>query len=262
MIVAAAFLPQSPLLLRNIGKEQSEKVNQTIAACESVARDILAAKPDTIVCVSSGPVYANAFSGNLHDPFVGEFTEFGDFSTRFVVRPDLETADRLKRHLRGSSVPFTLDSTEKLDSNIAVPLSFFGPALSSIRILPLMHGLQSHKEHFQFGVTASEVFHATNRRIALLGAGDLSHRLTSDAPGGFAPEGTQYDAKVQELLGTGSVSGLIAMDRTNIEAAGENAHYPLLMLLGMIDALPETTRIVSYEAPFGVGLLTATFSLR
>jgi len=51
------------------------------------------------------------------------------------------------------------------------------------------------------------------------------------------------------------------MDAELIERAGECGLRPSIMLLGALDGLKVKPEILSYEGPFGVGYLVASFDV-
>jgi aromatic ring-opening dioxygenase LigB subunit len=56
------------------------------------------------------------------------------------------------------------------------------------------------EELYQFGTVIQEAVEAIGRRVVFLASGDLSHRLTKDAPAGYHPKGQEFDNLLVELL--------------------------------------------------------------
>ena len=114
------------------------------------------------------------------------------------------------------------------------------------------------------GDGTSQAACATNiaYKQAIIASGDLSHCLRTDAPVGFRKEGAEFDEAVQASIRQMTASKLISMNEDFIEAAAECAYRPLLILFGMIERMNVRPEILSYEAPFGVGYLTAEFHLK
>src|SRR5262245_47834651 len=65
MIVFAAIVPHSPLLLPSIGKDKSEALAKTIAAYKEIEEALYLSKAETIVMISPhAQAYPDAFSEN------------------------------------------------------------------------------------------------------------------------------------------------------------------------------------------------------
>jgi len=262
MIVFAAFTPHSPLLVPSIGKEARSRLKQTIVAMKSLADDLYASKPDTIVMISGHAIrHETVFSANLHDEYRVDLRDFGDLSIDREFRPNLSLLDAIQRAVRRSGIPFTLDSDSRLDYGSAVPLMILTESIPSISIIPISYGGLDPKEHLAFGRVLKETLSARHERIAVLASGDLAHCLSSDAPAGFRPEGAIFDETVRQSLASSSVATLLSLDQNIVEHASECAYRPLLILIGILERIRTRPEILSYESPFGVGLLVARFHL-
>jgi len=262
MIVFAAHTPHTPLMLASIGKENRRKLEDTVVAMDQLAQELYAAHPDTLLIISShATVHDTAFSCNLHDEYRTDFSAFGDLTTTHEFAPDLALIDAMQRSLRRGQVPFTLDSESTLDYGSSVALTMLAPRLPDIRVVPVSHSGLDAKTHFKFGQHLKDILTASNRRIAVVSSGDLSHCLSSAAPGGYKKEGEEFDASVVRAVESASASQLLTLDDALVREASECGFRPLLILLGILDGRSIESEILSYEAPFGVGYLTAQFHL-
>jgi len=95
--------------------------------------------------------------------------------------------------------------------------------------------------------------------VAVIASGDLSHALTTDAPAGYNPAGEQFDAKIQELLASHNVAGLLNLDKQLVDNSAECGFRSLLILLGVLRDVNYEYRQYAYEKPFGIGYLTSHF---
>ncbi|MBU0531768.1 MAG: AmmeMemoRadiSam system protein B [Candidatus Uhrbacteria bacterium] len=262
MLVFAAFTPHTPLLIPEIGKDNLKKIAKTTAAMQELADDLYAAKPDTVVFISGhGTRYPDAFSITLSDSYRVDLSEFGELTHKEVFHPDMMLIDRLQRAFRHEHLPFSLHPEETLDHGTSVPLLLLSKQLPGVRVVPVIYSELDAKTHFKFGQELRELIEDSDHRVAVIASGDLSHCLTSDAPAGFNPEGAKFDAKIQELVTAGNAAGLIKLDAELIKNAAECGYRPLLILFGVLDKINMKPVIHSYEAPFGVGYLTASFEL-
>ena len=62
------------------------------------------------------------------------------------------------------------------------------------------------------GETIAEAAASTNRRVALIASGDMSHRLTIGAPLGYDPRGREFDAWLVDALRRGAYRDLLQLD--------------------------------------------------
>ena len=94
-----------------------------------------------------------------------------------------------------------------------------------------------------------------------MASGDLSHRLTPDAPAGFNPRGHHFDEQVVAAFHAGSAGDLLSIPESLLIAAGECGYRSLVVLFGVLSGRHYTTRVLSYEGPFGVGYLVGAVDL-
>lgn len=87
----------------------------------------------------------------------------------------------------------------------------------------------------------------TNKRVAIIASGDLSHALTTDAPACHNPAGEQFDAKIQELLSSHNVTGLLGRNKQLVDNAAECGFRSLLILLGVLRDVNYEYRQYAYE---------------
>ncbi|NIP32957.1 AmmeMemoRadiSam system protein B [Candidatus Saccharibacteria bacterium] len=262
MIVFSAFCPHTPVLVPSVGKENLEKIKKTADSYRILEQRFCSSKPDVAVVISPhGTVYDDTFSINLCDKYIGDFEEFGDFATRVEFPSDYLLIDRIQRHMRDEKVAVTLDTCEKLDHGSVVPLFFLTENYKNVHVVPISSSGLDLKTHFEFGQELKELILDTNKRVAIIASGDLSHALSTEAPAGFSEYGQQFDDKLQELLSNNDVESLVGLNDAMIEGAHECGLSSLIILLGMLDGMKYKPEILSYEAPFGVGYLTCNFQL-
>jgi aromatic ring-opening dioxygenase LigB subunit len=246
MLVFSAVVPHSPLLLPSVGKEHREQLAQTLDGYHEVEEGLYASRPDTLLIISPhAPMYPDAFSANMCDKFVGTVKEFGDHGTTIQAQADFLLLDHIHRSMRENTVPFTLTSNTEIDYGFTVPLCLLTNHLKNWKLAPLSVSGLDAAAHIQFGQSLKHVIHEESRRVAVIASVDLSHHVNARSPQGEKPEGTQFENAVKEAIQTNTTKPL----------------EPLLILLGLQQNIQVTPRIYSYEAPFGVGYLTAQFVL-
>ena len=115
--------------------------------------------------------------------------------------------------------------------------------------------------HFVFGKAIHRAAEKSNKRVLLIASGDLSHRLIPEAPAGYDPMGKVFDERLADALSRVDVQDILKMDRDLISRAGECGLRSSVILLGALDGLEIKPEIHSYEGPFGVGYLVASFNV-
>lgn len=262
MIVFAAIVPHSPLLIQSVGKKHRDKLAATLAAFQEIEQALYLAKPQTICLIAPhGAQYPDAFSIDLAAKYIGHLKKFGDFSTTLEAKSDYLLTDHLQRVMRHENVPFTLTSNEELDYGFTVPLLLLTGKLNRWKLVPISPSQLDGKEHYEFGRQLKNVIHAEEERIAIIASADLSHKLNKDSPSGYDPEGPKFDEIMKESIASRDLTKLLSLDQARLEQAAQCGFRPIVTLLGALDGMNVNVKILSYEAPFGVGYLTVEFDL-
>jgi len=217
-------------------------------------------KPDIVAVISPhGSLFADAFCVNANTYFAANFAQFGDLKTKRELLGEPSLAAHIAHAGNEAELPVQLVSEEALDHGTSVPLFYLTPHLPNCRVLPLGYSLLDNKTHLQFGELLKEVFMNTDKRVAVIASGDLSHGLTTDAPAGFNKAGREFDEKIIELLQTRNTVGVAGLDAKFVEEAAQCGYRSLLVLLGIMREMDYTFKNYSYEGPFGVGYLVGNF---
>ncbi|MDD3007003.1 MAG: AmmeMemoRadiSam system protein B [Candidatus Pacebacteria bacterium] len=258
MLSFAAICPHPPLLIPDIGREDTYRVQNTISAMEDLARDLVRKKIDTILVVSPhGSVFIDFMSVNLAEKLIGDFSEFGS-----DIKMDLQNDTELARYIKDLSDTnkFPLQTvSEPLDHGTMVPLYFLTKQLDVAKVCQLSFSYLDYGKHFTFGEIIYEAIQNVDRKVAFIASGDLSHRLTPQAPAGFSPRGKDFDKILIESLEKNDVASILDIDSALIEDAGECGLRSIIILLGALSNVNYKFEKMSYEGPFGVGYLVGKF---
>lgn len=260
MLTIGAIVPHSPLLAPRVGKDKRSALNATLRAYQELEERLYALSVETIVMISPhAPSYPDAFNMNVAETYTGTLKIFGDHETRVDVSSDMLVMNRIQDRLRsGGAMPFTITTSQELDYGYTIPLLMFEEHLKHVRLIPMAPSLLDAQAHVDFGRALKDILHENAKRIAVIASADLSHKLGEHAPGGANVEGPAFDAAIRGKLKTMDTNGLLAMDAEAVERAGQCGYRPIMMLMGLFDAMNVSVRELNYEAPFGVGYLTAT----
>ncbi len=229
---------------------------------KKLAEDFCSAKPDTIVIISPhGPIQYDRMSITASKELKGDFAQFGDFKTTLSFKNDLETVSAIKEAALKNNIPTDSVDTPQLDHGSLVPLYYLTQNHHSAKVIPIAFSFLDLQTHFHFGQAISEVIKKSGEKIAVIASGDLSYRVTPDAPAGYSPRGKEFDEKLIDLLKKNDSEGILSLDPDLIEEAGECGLRSIIILLGVLSEIRHNFEILSYEAPFGVGYLVARVNL-
>jgi AmmeMemoRadiSam system protein B len=263
MLVFAAHVPHTPLVLPSVGREHLEETKKTREALKIVAEELYASRPEVIIILAGhGNPAPDAFAANFNDSYKTNLAEFGDIVTKLVYPAEIKCADKLQRLARHESLQFTMFSDPSIGHAVAVPLITLTEKLKKFTILPLFTAPDlSAKEHFDFGKILLEVVASSDKRVAIISSGDLSHALTKKSPAGFKTEGQKFDNILRESVNNINAAGLVQLDPKFVKKASQCTYRSVLILLGVLESNNAKAEELCYEAPFGVGYLTVMFRI-
>lgn len=268
MIVFTAIVPHPPLVVPEIGKGQEKKLKNTHEAMQKLSKELAETEPDVIIFITPHSlVYPDRFNICAMDQLVGSFSQFGVENYSWRGKNDLRLACELAEASERNDVPTILYKNEdtgfELDQGVTIPLYFFDQQLeNAYKVIPIGYSHLSRVQHYQFGQTITEICEKSNKRVAVIATGDLSHRLDCPAPEGFEYEGKAFDGEIKELLELGDEASIMQMDEDMVENAGECGYNSIVVLLGVLSGKEFQTDIYSYEAPFGVGHMVANLKTK
>lgn len=272
-ILAAYAVPHPPLIIPGVGHGREQGIRATIDAYHEVGRRIAALAPETLVVSTPHSVmyldYNHISPGARAE---GSFAEFGDPGDRVEVEYDADFARTLAAAAEASGLAAgTMGERDpSLDHATMIPLWFvrahWGEAGTASEGRPFprvvrigLSGL-SPAVHYQLGMLVQRVASVLSRRVVYIASGDLSHKLTQDGPYGFAPEGPQFDEKIEETFRSGDFLSLLTMDRGFAERAAECGLRSFQIMAGALDRTPVACELLSHEGPFGVGYGVGCFT--
>jgi MEMO1 family protein len=262
-LVFGAICPHPPILIPKIGQENLGKVQKTIQALLDLEKKLVTTKPDVILIISPhGPVALDKFNILGQENLAGNFSQFGDQQTEMSFRNDLELVRSIQKEAQNINLPLEMVRISSLDHGMLVPLFYLTSGrLDNLPIVGMGFCHLPYNIHFKFGKLIQNVVQKTKKRIAFIASGDLSHRLTADAPAGYSPMGQKFDNQLIKLLKENKAEEILKIDPSLVDQAGECGLRSIIVLLGALDGLSYKPEILSYEGPFGVGYLVANFKI-
>jgi AmmeMemoRadiSam system protein A len=255
-------------MVREVGGADSDATDASERALRAIGALLEPFAPETLVVVSPhAPGFWDAFTVTTEERLRGDL---GQFRARNVVRDvagDPELAVAILEETAAAGLPIVpreelasgSGGAAELDHGVLVPLHFLDPGGALPLVVISFAGMDA-EDHAEFGRAIARAASRIGRRVAFVASGDMSHRLLPSAPAGFSPRAHLFDEQVASLLARADFAGIAAIDGTLREAAGECGWRSLLVLGGFLEGSGAAGRVLSYEAPWGVGYLTAAFA--
>lgn len=265
-IVFCGVAPHPPILLPEVGGKESEKVSTTFQAMQRFAQKVVDSGAEVLVIISPhGAVFRDGVAINGSEILVGDLKQFSA-NLQFEYNNDLDMIQEIIKQA-GKYGILSLDFddglaeeygiTTRLDHGVLVPLYFLDKAGIDLPLVSVAMGLLPFEELYAFGTAIKKAADVKEKKVALIASGDMSHRLTPNAPAGYSPQGAVFDHRIMELLKAKDFKGIINIDQSLAEQAGECGLRTIIMMLGAMDEEEVKVEIFSYEGPFGVGYMVA-----
>lgn len=250
------LVPHPPLLIPGVGK--GNEIPNTRKAMEKIACEIKELNPETVIIISPHSIlYGDYFHISPGGSGEGDLGKFGVKNIKFAVDYDQEFARTIALFAGVAGLPAgSLGEREPaLDHGVMVPLHF----VKAKRIIRISLSGLSALEHYRFGMCIAKAGEKLDRSYVVIASGDMSHKLKSEGPYGYAAEGPQFDNLIRTCVENGEWQKVMQIDPDFAENAAECGLKSLVMMLGVFDGQKIDSRVLCYEGPFGVGYLTASF---
>lgn len=255
----SALMPHPPVLIPEVGRGREHEASKTLQGISELTSLLKDRKPDTILLLSPHQPYADgALFVNSSGSYQGSFALFGVPGVRVSASSSGQAMKDLCAYLEGLGIRTFSRPLQDLteDQGSLVPLYFlakvWGGLPEVIITSPIGLGVQ---EAFRAGQVLRD-FKST-KKLALLASGDMSHRLTPDAPAGYEPEyAPVFESAIEEALSENSPDPVLRLSARTLGRAGECGLRSLMIMLGLAGAKGKI-EILSHEWPFGVGYCNA-----
>ena len=261
-IIAAYMVPHPPMIIPQIGRGNEKQIQETIDAYRNVAREIASLKPETIIISSPHSVmYSDYFHISPGKNANGDFSNFHAREVRFHENYDEELVSRICSLSDAEDFPAgTLGERDRaLDHGTMIPLYFIRQFYSDFQLVRLGLSGLSLVDHYAFGRIIQNAVEDLDRRAVFVASGDLSHKLQSYGPYGYAKEGPQYDARVMDVCSRAAFGELLDFDESFCEKAAECGHRSFVIMAGALDGRAVDARQLSHQDVTGVGYGICSF---
>ena len=261
-ILAAYMVPHPPMIVPEVGRGSERQVSATRAAYVRVAEEIAALRPETVIVSSPHAVmYSDYFHLSPGKSAEGSFAQFRAPQVRFREQYDAELVQSIELLASNEGFPAGTmgERSKELDHGTMVPLYFLRQQNVGFKLVRIgLSGLPL-EDHYRLGQLVRRAVEATGRRAVWIASGDLSHKLQSYGPYGYAPEGPQYDARIMDVCSRAAFGELFDFDEAFCERAAECGHRSFVMMAGAFDGVRVEAEQLSHELVTGVGYGICTF---
>jgi len=259
----AVFMCHAPIVVPSMGGSRAECCKATTEAMQSAAEELANTKPDRVIVFNPHTIcFPNAYTCiDMPSSIHGSFKAFG--------RPDLKaefpSESRFYKYLARSATDnhfaIEIQEMEELDHGAMVPLWFLQNAGFKGPVCVLGFPWRSTQEaHTEFGRFLRQACGRYEGRAAIIASGDGSHRLQHGAPSGYHPRACEFDKAFKELVETGELLNASRLPVDLRDLAAEDSSESMAIAAGAIGDTVPNARVLSYEAPFGVGYLVAVLT--
>lgn len=255
-VKGAVMVPHPPLIIPEVGRGQEKEIQSTIDAYHQAAERIASWKPETVVVLSPHSImYADYFHISPGKGAEGSFRQFRAPQVKIKVNYDTEFVNLLVQEAEAGDLPAgTLGERDRsLDHGTMIPLWFLNHYYRDYKVVRIGLSGLPFSRHYMLGQCIRKTAELLDRRIAVIGSGDLSHKLKTDGPYGFSKEGPEYDDRIMEVMGRGDFGQLFDFPEEFCEKAAECGHRSFVILAGALDRTAVNAEKLSHEGPFGVG---------
>jgi aromatic ring-opening dioxygenase LigB subunit len=261
-LVFCGIAPHPPLLVPEVGGDRIERVSESRRALGEFSNRAVATRPDAIVVVSPhSPYDPEVFTTRGSDRLSGDFRQFGVTNVELSFENDNALIAAIRDAAASNGVSFgRLSRDYPLDHGALVPLYYLREAGWDGPVVVIAFTDQSNEAHLALGRAIRLAAQTTNRRIALVASGDLSHRLIKDGPYEFEPTAHLFDEQIVRAVAQGDPRGVLDVDQHLRMRAGECGYRSIVIALGAVENEIQGHEVLSYEGPYGVGYMVAILS--
>lgn len=267
MLTFAAFLPHPPIIIPQIGGEESKKCHNTLEAFNRISQVAEKSEIETLVIVSPHTaIHPSEMTISFNEYARGDFSAFKQSSLICRKEIDMTLAEEIYKSAKKGNIPTRLLKQEghyNIDHASLVPLTFLEKHIpSSLKVIIIGTSLLDRQLHLNFGGTIHKAISKIGYNVGVVFSGDLSHKNFEE---GAEFIGQKFDKDIVSALSTNDIEKVLKIDEFLQEEAGECGYQSLLIALGLFREYGLSkikSEVLSYEAPFGVGYMVAIMDIK
>lgn len=256
-----------PVIIPEVGGGKELLAEKTVRGIRDLALKVAEIKPKTIVCITPhGNVFQDGVAVIYETKISGDLGAFGAPEVRIEKACDMGILDEMNRRFAQNDCEAvflnetsakTFEIERNLDHGCLVPLYYIEKYYRDYKIVHITIGDLSLIELFRIGRIIREAIEVNGKDAMILCSADLSHCIKDEGPYRYDPAGPAFDEKIINDLKEKDYYDILTMSPDLYEPAQQCGLRPMVMALGATDSIKTHSRVFSYEAPFGVGYLSA-----
>jgi AmmeMemoRadiSam system protein A/AmmeMemoRadiSam system protein B len=260
-IIKTYMVPHPPLIIPEIGRGGENQIKKTTESYETVAKEISELKPDTIIISSPHTImYGDYFHITNAASVSGDFSNFNASNISFEEEQDIELIEEIENVSKKYNFPAGRTKDTELDHGTMIPLYFIRKYYKEGKIIVLGPSGLPLIDNYMMGIIIKEAVNNLNKKVVFIASGDLSHKLQSYGPYGYAPEGVEYDKRIMEVCSNTNFNELLNFEESFLDKAAECGHRSFTIMAGTLDGLNVKAKYLSHEDITGVGYGIITFT--
>jgi len=273
-LVFACIAPHGEPIIPVLSKpSERRKYGVTTRGMEQLAREMRAARPDTIVIATPHNLRLRGYIGVITSEFASGILpmfEPGPARAKITVVCDREFGDTLLQGARARRLPavganFATASGKysnmPLDWGTLVPLWFF---LQGYRRAPRVLVVTPSREipleqNVRFGELIAGIARRSRKRVAFVASADHAHAHQASGPYGYHPAAGEYDEAMVRAIRHDELSALLTLDPKVVEHAKPDSLWQVAMLHGVARRAGLHAHLLTYDTPAYYGMICAAF---
>lgn len=257
-LVFAGIAPHPPIMVPEVGRDASLEVRRSIDAMAELTARVITSGAETIVIISPhARLDPEAFVAYDGPQLYADFANFRAPTAIVQAQLNEELLSEISRVAAEHELATHRIRGHDLDHGTAVPLYFLQRYGWRGQLVALGYSFLSNEAHVRFGQCIKQAIESVGKPVAFIASGDLSHRLTPEAPAGYNAQAHLFDEEVIDALRNCATKRIVDLDPELRHLAGECGYRSMLVAIGAAQDFDPSCEVISYEAPFGVGYLVA-----
>ncbi len=256
---SAVLMCHAPIVIPHFAGNRGDLCVRTSQSMQEAARFLTSKNIDVAIVLSPHtPRYRSAY-GIAEGPWLeGHFGAFGRPDLGVSFSSDTSLQKKIEGVAQERGVAVKAIPSDTLDHGALVPLFFLKEAGFEGAVVVVGFPAESNTESNKLmGETLRRSAFEHGKKWALLASGDMSHRLIPGAPAGFHPQAERFDRLVVKCVESGEYRNVSTLDQNLREIAAEDVVDSLEIACAALQGNCFGRKILSYEAPYGVGYLVA-----
>ncbi len=116
------------------------------------------------------------------------------------------------------------------------------------------------RKNFLFGKMLARLMeNERKRRFVFIASADQAHAHRRSGPYGFSKSAAKYDSYVSDAIRKNRLKRVLSLDPKFVERAKADSLWQMAILAGIIERVPVSSELLSYQVPTYYGMICASF---